>query len=45
VKDIPKMIGRMIWDAREEELYLERNNRSEIFARNLLFGAIKDSRG
>jgi hypothetical protein len=32
VKDMRKMIGKMIWDAREEAAYLERNNLSEIFA-------------
>jgi hypothetical protein len=33
VKDIRKMIGKMIWDAREEAAYLERSNRPGMLTR------------
>jgi hypothetical protein len=43
-KDMRKMIGKMIWDAREDAAYLERNNRPRRIARGsncYLFSAIK----
>jgi hypothetical protein len=38
VKEIRKMIGKMIWDAREEGAYWKRNNRPKIFAKRRELG-------